>query len=147
MHFTVKICSSVGERHGAPILEVPQSGSRNTARSPNFSWIGFSDTTRYEFILAEDANLTSVIVREDLPTGAYHYTDKLEWGKTYFWQVRATEPVPSEPATATFTVMSEPVAPLAPPAAPATPFSVWLVIGILALLIVVIIAFSLTTRW
>ncbi|MFC1970164.1 hypothetical protein ACFLVV_02975 [Chloroflexota bacterium] len=146
MQFTVKICSSVEERHGAPILEVPQSDSRNTPRSPSFSWIGFSDTTKYEFILAEDADLTRVIVREEVPTPAYHYTDKLGWGETYFWQVRAIEPAPSEPATATFTIMSEPVAPRAPPAAPATSFWEWLVIGILALLIVVIIVFSLTTR-
>ena len=136
----------MGERHGAPILEVPQSGSRNTPRSPSFSWIGFSDTAEYEFILAEDADLTRVIVREEVPTQAYRYTDKLDWGETYFWQVRALEPAPSEYAAATFTVMSEPVAPPAPPAAPATSFWEWLVIGILALLVVVIIVFSLTTR-
>jgi len=146
MYFAVKICSSVEERHGAPILEVPQGGSRNTARSTSFSWIGFSDTTRYEFILAEDADLTRVIVREEVPTAAYRYTDRLDWGKTYFWQVRATEPVPSEPATGTFTVMPKPVATPAPPAAPTTPFLVWLVIGILALLVVVVIVFSMTTR-
>ena len=132
--------------HIAPILEVPQSGSQNAERSPSFSWIGFSDTTKYEFILAEDANLTQLIIRKEMPTPAYHYTDKLDWGKTYFWQVRALEPAPSEPSTATFTVMSEPVAPPAVPAAPVTPFWVWLVIGILALLIVVVIVFSLTTR-
>ena len=147
MHFTVKICSSVEERHVAPILEVPQSGSRDTQRSPSFSWIGFSDTTKYEFILAEDADLTQVIVREEVPTPAYHYTDKLDWGETYFWQVRAIEPAHSEPATATFTVMSESAEPPAPPAAPATPFWVWLAIGILALLIVVIVVFSLATKW
>lgn len=147
MQFTVKICSSVGERHGAPILEVPQSGSRNTPRSPSFSWIGFSDTTKYEFILAEDADLTRVIVREEVLTPAYRYTDKLDWGKTYFWQVRAVEPAPSEPATATFTVVSESAAPPAPPAPPVTPFWVWLVIGILALLTVGIIVFSLITGW
>jgi len=146
MHFTVKICSSLEEMHIAPILEVPQSGSQNAERSPSFSWIGFSDTTKYEFILAEDANLTQLIIRKEMPTPAYHYTDKLDWGKTYFWQVRALEPAPSEPSTATFTVMSEPVAPPAVPAAPVTPFWVWLVIGILALLIVVVIVFSLTTR-
>ena len=96
--------------------------------------------------MAEDADLTRVIVRDEVPTAAYRYTDKLGWGETYFWQVRALEPAPSEPATATFTVMSEPVAAPAPPAAPATPFWEWLVIGTLALLIVVIIVFSLTTR-
>jgi photosystem II stability/assembly factor-like uncharacterized protein len=146
MEFTVQICSSLGEMHVAPILEVPQSGSRNTARSPSFSWIGFPDTTEYEFILAEDADLTQVIIREELPAPAYRYTAKLDWGKTYFWQVRALEPAPSEPATATFTVMSKPVTAPTPPAAPATPFWIWLAIGILALLVVVVIVFSLTTR-
>ena len=146
MNFTVRACSSVEEMHNAPILEVPQSGSRNTPRSPGFSWIGFSDTTKYEFILAEDANLTQVIIRRELPTTAYQYTDKLDWGKTYFWRVRALEPAPSEPATATFTVMSQPTVSPAPSVESETPFWVWLAIGILALLIVVIVVFSLTTR-
>jgi hypothetical protein len=146
MYFTVKMCSSVEEMHVAPILEAPQNGSQDTPRSPSFSWTGFPDTTEYEFILAEDANLTRVIAKEEVLTPAYHYTSNLDWGKTYFWQVRAIEPAPSEPAMATFTVVSKPAAPLAPPAAPATPFWVWLVIGILALLNVVIIVFCLTTK-
>ena len=133
--------------HIAPILKVPESGSKDVPRSPSFSWVGFPDTTKYEFILAKDPDLAEmIIVKEKAPTSAYQYSGKLDWGTTYFWRVKAIEPVPSEPAIGTFTVMSEP--PVIPimPAAPPTPFWIWLVIGILTLLNVVIIVFCLVRR-
>jgi hypothetical protein len=146
MYFTVKPCSSVEEPHIAPILEVPQSGTQDVPRSPSFSWIGFPETTKYEFTLAKDANLSEIIISEQLPTPAYQYSGSLNWGTTYFWQVRALEPVPSEPATGSFTVMPQPkpTAPTIPPSA--TPFWIWLAIGIVALLGIVIIVFSLSRR-
>ena len=147
MHFTVKTCSSVVHTHIAPILKVPENGSSDVSPSPGFSWIGFSDTTKYEFILSRDSDLTQIVVKEDVPTSAYQCSGKLDWGTTYFWQVKALEPVLSEPATGTFTVMPEPQpAPLITPAAAPTPFWVWLVIGILALLNIVIIVLCFVKR-
>ena len=146
IYFTVKICSSVELMHVTPILDVPQSGSNDMSRSPTFSWTGFSDTTIYEFVLAEDAELTQVVVREQLPTPAYQYADNLDWGRTYFWQVRAIEPVISEPAVATFTVMSRPAVASVTPATSVTAFWIWLVIGILASLIIAIVVFCLITK-
>jgi hypothetical protein len=147
MSFTVKTASSVKGMHIAPILEVPQSGSRDVSRSPSFSWIGFPDTTKYGFILAKDAELAEIIINEELPTSAYQYGSKLDWGTTYFWQVRALEPVPSEPVTNTFTVMLQPKPTATTPIPlPATPFWIWLIIGILASLNVVVIVFCFTRR-
>lgn len=152
MTFTVKTGTSKGGMHIAPILVAPENGSRGVSRSPAFSWTGFPDTTKYEFILAEDVNLTLVVVTEEVPVSAYIYTGQLDWGKTYLWQVRAIEPAPSEPAIGTFTVMPEP--PLAqlpaqlsvPSPTPQTPFWTWVIIGILALLAVLIITFCFATR-
>ena len=152
MRFTVKTCSSIGGMHIAPILVAPENGSRGVSRSPAFSWTGFPDTTKYEFILAEDVNWAQVVVSEEVPVSAYIYTGELDWGKTYLWRVRAIEPAPSEPAIGTFTVMLEP-----PPAqlpaqlsvlspTPQTPFWTWVMIGILALLAVLIIALCFATR-
>lgn len=146
MHFTVKTCSTVEETHLAPIPQTPANGSHDAPQTPGFSWIGFPETTKYEFILAEDAALTRVLIRTEVSTPAYRYPDKLEPGRTYFWQVRALEPVPSEPATATFTVAAKPAPPSPPRPAPATPFWVWLLIGILATLNVAIIALCLIAR-
>jgi len=148
MHFTVKTCSSIEGMHIAPILKVPPSGSRGVSRSPCFSWLGFSHTTKYEFILAQDADLTQVVIKEEVPISAYIYSGKLDWDTTYFWRVKAIEPVPSEPSViSAFTVMPEPqpvtpVTPLIPP----TPFWIWLTIGILTLLDIVIIVFCLVRR-
>ena len=145
MYFTVETCSSVVEMHVAPILESPVNGSQDIPRSPSFSWTGFSDTTKYEFILAKDANLTLVVLREEVPSSAYHHAGKLDYGQAYFWQVKALEPVPSEPGIGTFTVVLEsPVAP--PPSASATPYWIWVIIGILVLLNVVIIMLCITKR-
>jgi len=150
MSFTVKECSLTQQGvHTAPILKVPSSGNQDVSRSPGFSWVGFPGTEKYEFILARDASLSQIVIKEQVPTSAYQYSDTLDWGTTYFWQVKAVAPVPSEPAINTFTVMSEPrVAP--PPAAkpplPVTPFWVWLVIGILTLLIILVIALCLFRR-
>jgi hypothetical protein len=144
MSFTVKTCASVAEMHTAPILVVPRNGSRDVSRTPGFSWIGFPDTTEYEFILARDADLAQVIVREDVPSSAYQYRGSLDWGTTYFWQVRALEPVPSEPAASVFAVVQQTRA--ATLAAPSTPLWIWVVIGILTLLDIVIIVLYLVKR-
>ncbi len=146
MHFTVKTCSSIEEMHTAPILKAPQSGSRDAARSPCFSWLGFPNTTKYEFILARDADLTQIVAKEEVASSAYMYSGKLDWGTRYFWQVKAVEPIPSEPSVISiFTVMPQPTTSTMPVAS-ATPFWIWLIIGILAVLSIVIIAACLVRR-
>jgi len=147
MHFTVKTCSSIEGMHIAPILKAPQSGSRDVSRSPGFSWIGFPHTTKYEFILAKDVDLAQVVVKEKVPVSAYIYSGKLDWETTYFWQVKAVEPVPSEPSpVSTFTVASEQTTLATTVVTPPAPFWIWLIIGILALLDIVIIVFCLVSR-
>jgi hypothetical protein len=144
MSFTVKTCASVGEMHVAPILVVPGNGSGGVSRTPGFSWIGFPETTEYEFVLAADADSSRVIVREEVPSTAYQYRGKLDWGGTYLWRVRALEPVPSEQATGVFTVVQE-----SRPAALqalSVPLWIWVVIGTLALLIIAIIVLCLVKR-
>jgi len=154
MRFTVQTGTSVGGVHIAPILVAPENGSRAVPRSPAFSWTGFPDTKLYEFILAEDVNLTQVVVRDEVPVSTYIYTGELDWGKTYVWQVRATEPAPSEPAIGTFTVMTEPPVKLpaqlpaqrsVQPPPQATSWT-WLVIGILGILVALIAILYLVTR-
>jgi len=147
MNFTVKTCSAIEETHIAPILKVPESGSRGVSRAPAFSWLGFPHTTKYEFILAKDAGLTEIVVKEKVPTSAYICSGKLDWGTTYFWQVKAIEPVPSEPSViGVFTVMPQPTTPVIMPVTLSTPLWIWLVIGILALLTIVIIVLCLVRR-
>jgi len=144
MSFAVKTCTTVAEMHIAPILVAPADGSRDNPRTPGFSWIGFPDTTKYEFTLARDADFARVIVREEVPGSAYQYSGRLDWGTTYFWQVRALEPVPSERATGVFAVMQEPKP--ATFSLPSVALWIWVVIGILALLNAAIIVLCLVKR-
>ncbi len=144
MKFTVKECSArEGEVYLAPILLVPDIGSKNVRRSPTFSWEGFPPTTEYEFTLASDDALTLVIVDEKVSTSTYQYKGSLDWNTTYYWQVRGIEPVLSESALGVFTVMP---APEPTPATPPTPSWIWAIIGILAFLDVVVITFCLIKR-
>lgn len=144
MKFTVKECSArEGEVYLAPILLVPDIGSKNVRRSPTFSWEGFPPTTEYEFILASDDALTLVIVDEKVSTSTYQYKGSLDWNTTYYWQVRGIEPTLSEPALGVFTVMT---APEPTPATPPTPLWIWAIIGILAFLDVVVITFCMIKR-
>jgi len=144
MKFTVKECSArEGEVYLAPILLVPDIGSKNVRRSPTFSWEGFPPTTEYEFILAKDDALTLVIVNEKVSTSTYQYKGNLDWNTTYYWQVRGIEPTASEPALGVFTVMA---APEPAAATPPTPLWVWAIIGILAFLDVVVITFCMIKR-
>ncbi len=144
MKFTVKECSTEeGEVYLAPILLVPDIGSKNVRRSPTFSWEGFPPTTEYEFILASDDALSQVVVSEKVPATTYQYKGSLDWNTTYYWQVKAIEPTVSEPALGVFTVMPAP-GPAA--ATPPTPSWIWAIIGILAFLDVVVITFCLIKR-
>ena len=145
MSFAVKTCTTVSEMHIAPILVAPENGCRDNPRTPSFSWIGFPDTTKYEFILAKDADFAQVIVREEVPGSAYQHSGSLDWGTTCFWQVRALEPVPSERTTGVFTVMQEPKPSV--PAAPSIPlWMIWVIIGVLTVLDIAIIALCLLKR-
>ncbi len=144
MKFTVKECSaSEGETYLAPLLLVPEIGAKNIGRSPTFSWKGFPPTTEYEFILAKDNALNQTVVSEKVSTTTYQYKGYLDWDTTYYWQVRAIDPVLSESSIGTFTVMPAPK-PSAP--TPPTPSWIWITIGLLAFLDVVFIAFCFIKR-
>jgi len=42
-------------------------------------------------VLAKDAEITQIVKRATTTTTAYEYTDALEYGKSYYWRVRALE--------------------------------------------------------
>ncbi len=110
----------------------PLDGRANMpASSIAFSWTSFKDATEYEFILAKDAALKDILVRETVPTTAYRFSGKLDYGSSYFWQVSATKPIPSEPsAVFSFNTAARPdPTPAAP--LPDTELLRWLQVSIL----------------
>lgn len=80
-----------------------------------FSWTPFKETTEYQFVLARDSALTDIVIQENLPTTAYKYSGRLDYDTSYFWQVAATKPLPSELSPVfCFTTVPEPTVPQAP---------------------------------
>ena len=122
----------------------PNNGCGSCPVKPaSFTWSPLKDTTKYRFVLAEDAAMTEVVKNAEVTTTAYEYDGQLEYGQSYFWQVMALEPVPSD-WSATFSFQTEKEASLPPPTQPALqsepPLWAWVVIAIgIALLVVIIV--------
>jgi hypothetical protein len=108
----------------------PAHGAGNIpVSSIAFSWTPFKGVTEYELVLAKDPALKDIIVRESLPTTAYRYGGRLDYNTSYFWQVAAVKPVPSEPSSVfSFTTTASPTP---PPTAPYDKLLQWLQISTL----------------
>lgn len=122
-------------------------------KSVPFSWSPYKETTRYRFILARDPSLTNIVTLAEVTTTAYAYEGALDYSTSYFWQVMAIQPAPSDPSPVfTFYTEAKPapapvtVSEIAPEETPTPPW-VWVVIGIgIALLIAVIVLVFLVRR-
>ena len=113
----------------------------------SFSWSPLNDTTKYRFVLAEDAAMTEVVKEAAVTTTAYNYDGELEYGQIYFWRVMALEPAPSDwSATFSFQTEAPPPSASAPPTPPQTPLWAWVVIVIGLILLITIIALIFTMR-
>jgi hypothetical protein len=145
MYFTVGAGFPVTSPYPTLNLFSPTYGARGVSRSPGFSWSPMPRTTKYEFVLAQDTALQQVVVKTTVSQTAYLYDGELDFNTSYFWQVRAIDPVVSDPSPiGTFTVVAEqkPVAPITEQPAP-IPSWVWWIIAVFTALVVVIIAFTM----
>jgi hypothetical protein len=115
----------------------------------SFTWSPLKDTTKYRFVLAEDAAMNQVIKEAEVTTTAYEYDGALEYSSSYFWRVMALEPAPSDwSATFSFQTETPPSSPPSPPPAiqPETPLWAWVVIAIGTALLIVIIVLIFRAR-
>ncbi|MFH1647736.1 MAG: hypothetical protein ABID71_08650, partial [Chloroflexota bacterium] len=98
-----------------PRLLAPANGGNGLSRTPSFSWRPVASTTEYQFMLSDNATMASPLVDVRLPGPAYTVTRALDYGGTYFWQVRATRPAMTDwSILANFTVAGEPAEPVPP---------------------------------
>jgi len=145
MYFTVESGLPVVAPYPTVSLFSPLYGARGVSRSPSFSWSPMPKTTKYEFVLARDAALQNVVVKTDVPLTSYLYDGKLDFGTNYFWQVRAVEPIVSDPSPiGVFTVVAaeKPVEPVTEEPAP-VPLWTWGVIAVCFVLVASMIAFAM----
>jgi len=93
----------------------PANGGSTTETSPSFSWDPVSGATKYAFKLADNVGMSSPIVDTTLAFTGYAVDETLALG-TYYWMVKALEPVEGDwSAIANFTVEKEAAPPAATP--------------------------------
>lgn len=97
------------EYYGIQHLSPVNGCSACPVKNMSFSWSGYPNTTKYRFILAKDSYLQNVVVETFTATTSYELKGTLDYDSTYFWQVAAIEPVPSD-VSALFTFHTEPMA-------------------------------------
>jgi hypothetical protein len=93
---------TIDSSYGAHAFTPAESSAQYPVKPISFSWSGYQGTTKYQFILARDAQLHDIVVDDFASTTAYALKDSLEYDTAYYWQVRAVEPVLSD-AGAVFT--------------------------------------------
>jgi hypothetical protein len=98
-----------------PTIGSPANGADNIGVNPAFSWSPVTGATKYEFQLAVSTNFATPLYSEQLAETGIRPAVALVPGTTYFWRVRAIEPVMGDWSTiANFTVAAE-VEPAPPP--------------------------------
>jgi len=135
----------------------------NIPTSPVFNWGAFKYATGYEFQMASDSGMSTLLtdLSGDSALGAitsYKYADSLDYNTTYYWRVRAVQGSATAysdwSATVGFTTMAEPAAATPPvvigPSGEAepsvTPAYIWAIIAIGAVLVVTVIVLIVRTR-
>lgn len=154
---------------GAVTMGGPASGATGVAtKNVGFTWNVIAAADKYDWVLSKNADLSNPVEsKTELTNPAYTCTKTLDYGTTYYWQVKAykngsllsTSPV-STFSTAPTGAFCDPIDGLcfdteqalkdheatAHPAQPATPFWVWVVIAIGAILVIVVIVLIFRTR-
>jgi len=127
----------------------PSNGCLSCPVQPvSFSWSGYQGTTRYRFTLARDNELQDIVVEATVPTTAYALEQALEYETSYFWQVMALEPIPSDPSPV-FTFRTESQPQPVQQEAPATnviPAWAWAVIAVGSCLIILVVILAIMAR-
>ncbi len=95
----------------AQVIVQGQSGMV-TSPNPAFSWLPLEGVTEYQFRLSDNPEMTDLIINEVVKTTGFKVNITLEYGETYYWQVRAIKPKEGNwSALVVFTVADEPVEP------------------------------------
>jgi hypothetical protein len=129
-------------------LLIPANNDTGINRSPKFSWMPLENVIEYEFILSQQSDLQQPIVNLITTDTTIDLNTELNWGTTYYWQVKAIKPFISQPSPIfRFTIVTpeEPIAPTKPQILD-IPFWLWLVIIFLIIAILAAIIITVTTR-
>jgi len=146
----IKLLAPTGGALGVPISNI------------GFSWTNVPDASSYSFVLSPNAALTGALASQDLSSTAFNFVGPLDYGKFYYWQIKAWKDgtLLTASVIGVFSTMAEPVTPPPPviveptpapvleipPAEQITPTWIYAVIGIGAALVVVVIVLIVKAR-
>ncbi len=89
-----------------PKLLSPENGAIDISQTPFLSWSPIAEASTYRLLLADNAEFNSPIVDTMVNDTGFAITEKLDYGKTYYWEVRVVSPSGSEWSTiANFTII------------------------------------------
>jgi hypothetical protein len=77
--------------HSAQPLAPANGATGCPITSLSFSWAPLPNATKYEFVLAEDADFSRVVSSVVTAGTTYSYEGWLKFDSVYFWRVRALE--------------------------------------------------------
>jgi hypothetical protein len=99
-----------------PTIASPANGATVTTTKPAFSWTPVSGATMYDFQLSEGTAFAAPVYATQVANAGVQLplNVTLEQGKTYFWRVRALQPVQGDWSTIANITIAEAVP--APPA-------------------------------
>jgi hypothetical protein len=158
----------VQQPHAGPVILSPQGGA-TTSLTPGVTWAPYSGATKYQIIVATDADLKNRVAGTPVfvTSPSWQSAKPLEYGTTYFFAIAAVEPTVSPQSVGSFTTMTKPAPPPAPapppvvvkeqPAPPApvinipptqqiSPPFIWAIVIIGAILIIAVIVLIVRTR-
>jgi len=164
----IEITIAPSVESGVITLVAPAPGALDQpTKNVGFSWDLLATVDKFDWVLDDNADLSSPVDSKNLTTTACTYTGTLSYGTTYYWQVTAYNEgaLLSVSSVGTFTTaaqgefccpqcglcfdtQTELQAHIADehPAQPATPFWVWVIIAIGAVLVIVVIVLIFRTR-
>jgi hypothetical protein len=102
----------------------PAIGATNVVQKPVFQWAAIAGAVSYDFQVADNPVFVNPIdAQTGLNTTVWTETKTMDYGKTYYWRVRAVSAsgVASDWANSSFTVMAAPSTALPVTTAPVAP--------------------------
>ncbi len=74
-----------------PALLSPANGANDVSETPSFSWEPVAGADSYQFLLADNTDFAAPLVNTDVDATSFAMTKELDYGRTYFWKVKAIE--------------------------------------------------------
>ena len=128
------------------IFMQPSAGQETPVSNVIFTWPPQQDCVFYRIVIAEDAEMTTLIVDRQVYGTAFVYPGTLKNGNSYYWRVMPVDPAPGDwSAVCSFSTMPA-AAPILANAKQEPPVPGWAISAIIVMSILIVIGVVLVLR-